>query len=407
MLSSHEAAARLGVKVETLYAYVSRGVLSSARAPDGRASLFPADEVEAVARRGRPRRASRAPTFELQIDTSLTSIGRDTVRYRGHSAVELAGTATFEQVADLCWTDVLPQRFTPWRGSPVPLPDHGDLLDRIRVAVALVALDDPARADLRPEAVTACARSLIASVVDSLPLRRTVRPPRLALSDRTALLPQTVAGRLWPRLAGVRAQRNLVAALNAALVLLTDHDLAASTFAARIAASVRADPYSVVSAGLGPLSGPLHGRASGAARAMLDRAAGSGSPTVATAEALRTWGAYPGFGHPLYPDGDPRAAALLGILRRAAGGSHAMSVVDGVLAAAQRRTLIHPNIDFALGALGLVAEMPPDAGEVIFAIARMAGWIAHAMEEYEEAPVRFRPRANYRPRTAVLTATTA
>jgi citrate synthase len=279
----------------------------------------------------------------------------------------------------------------------VLLPDHGDLLDRVRVAVALAALDDPSRADLRPDAIEACGRALIATVVDSLPLRGDGRAPRLALTPGTTPLRGTIAGRLWARLAGVRAQPELVAALNAALVLLADHDLAASTFAARVAASVRADPYAVVSTGLGPVSGPLHGRASRAAREMLDGAAGPGGPSLATAEALRTWGLYPGFGQPLYPDGDPRATALLDRLRRAAGGSRAMAVVDGVVSAAQRRAPIHPNVDFALAALGLVTNMPPDGGEVIFAVARMAGWIAHAMEEYQEAPVRFRPRASYRP----------
>jgi citrate synthase len=402
LLTSDQAASRLGVKVQTLYAYVSRGVLTSVRAPDGRASQFVADEVEALARRGRPRRAGRTPTFEIQIDSGLTSIADHSLRYRGRSAVDLATTATFEQVAELCWTGALPPEPAPWSGSTVPLPHDGDLIDRVRVAVALAAIDDPSRADLRPEAVAACGRSLIATVVDSLPIHGDGRSPRLLLSPGGVARRGTIAGRLWARLASARPQPDLVAALNAALVLLADHDLAASTFAVRIAASVRADPYAAVSTGLGPLSGPLHGRASRAARVMLDAADGPGGAAVATADALRTWGAYPGFGQRLYPNGDPRAVALLGLLRRAAGGSRAMAVVDGVVAAAQRRALIHPNVDFALAALGRVTNMPQDAGEVIFAVARMAGWIAHAMEEYEEAPARFRPRASYRPRPAAV-----
>ena len=400
LLTSEQAATRLGVKVQTLYAYVSRGVLTSVRSPDGRASRFEADDVEALARRGRPRRSTRAPTFEIQIDTALTSIADHTLRYREIPALDLASSTTFEQVAELLWSGALPDGFTSWYGGAVPLPEHGDLLDRLRVAVALAALDDPSRADLRPEAVSACGRSLIATVVDSLPIQGDGRSPRLVLASRPSPLRGTIAGRLWARLAGVRPQPALVATLNAALVLLADHDLAASTFAARIAASVRADPYAVVSAGLGPVSGPLHGRASRAARAMLDAADGPGGAAVATAEALRTWGRYPGFGQQLYPHGDPRAVALLGLLRRAAGGTRSIAIVDGVLSAAQRRAPNHPNVDFALAALGLVTNMPDDAGEVIFAVARMAGWIAHALEEYGEAPVRFRPRANYRPRPA-------
>src|SRR5262245_49327897 len=127
LLTSEQAASRLGVKVQTLYAYVSRGVLTSERASDGRASLFVADEVEALARRGRPRRASRAPAFEIQVESALTSIADHSLRYRDRSAVDLATTATFEQVAELCWTGALPSESTSWRGSTVPLPRDGNL----------------------------------------------------------------------------------------------------------------------------------------------------------------------------------------------------------------------------------------------------------------------------------------
>jgi citrate synthase len=161
-----------------------------------------------------------------------------------------------------------------------------------------------------------------------------------------------------------------------------------------VAASARADPYAVVLAGLGPVAGPLHGGASAGARRMLDAAAGSGAGP-ALAEALETSGSYPGFGHPLYPDGDPRARVLLDLVRAAAGGRPAMNVTDEVLTLARRRAHLEPNVDFALAALGSVASMPTTAGEVIFSIARMAGWLAHAIEEYEEVPLRFRPRARY------------
>ncbi len=401
-LNAQQAARRLGVKRETLYAYVSRGALTSRRGAD-RSSRFDADEIEALARRGRPRRASRSPVFEIQIDSGITSIGRDSLRYRGHDVVRLATTATFEQVATLCWTGELPKRPPHWSGTPISAPDRGDLLERIRVLVALAALDDPAPGDLRPAAVVSRAATLIATVVDNLPVVGDGRAPRLVLAPHRAPLRGTIAGRLWARLARRRATPALVATLNAALVLLTDHELAASTFAARLAASVRADLPAVVSCGLGPLAGPLHGRASGAARALLDTAMYRG-PAVAVAERLRTHGRVPAFGHPLYPEGDPRAAALLGWVRRAAGGSRAMAAVDGVLAAVQRRVPVRPNVDFAVAALGAVAAMPPDAGEALFAVARMAGWIAHALEEYAETPARFRPRANFVPAPNVRSA---
>jgi citrate synthase len=397
-LTAQETADRLGVKLETVYAYASRGVLDRVRASDGRTSRFDAKAVEALARRGRPRVASRGPAFDVQVDTAVTEVDGLTLRYRGLDAARLSAEATFEQVAQLLWAGNLPVRFAPWASSSLSVPERGDLPDRVRVAVALAAADDLSRADLRPEAVAACGRSLIATVVDSLPAPGDGRTPRLVLADGRAPLRDTIAGRLWARLAHVRPHPESVAVLNAALVLLADHDLAASTFAARVAASVRADPYAVVSAGMGPLSGALHGGASRRGRSLLDRAAMPGGAPGAIAEVLRAGGVIPGFGHPLYPDGDPRAIVLLDRLRRIAGGSPAMAVADSVIAAARQRAPIHPNVDFALAALGTVARMPPDAGEVIFTIARMAGWLAHAIEEYEEAPLRFRPRARYRPR---------
>jgi citrate synthase len=187
----------------------------------------------------------------------------------------------------------------------------------------------------------------------------------------------------------------MLGVLNAALVLMADHELASSTFAARVAASTRADPYAVVGAGLGPLAGPLHGGAGRATRRVLEQAAGPNGPGPALAEAMASHGIYPGFGHPLYPEGDPRARVLLDLLRSTVGDTRSMRVVDAVLATAQSRAPIQPNVDFALAALGFTVSMPPAGEEVVMTIARTAGWLAHAMEEYGEAPLRFRPRAVY------------
>jgi citrate synthase len=194
------------------------------------------------------------------------------------------------------------------------------------------------------------------------------------------------------RLASARPTAPLVGVLDAALVLLADHELAASTFAARIAASTRADPYAVVLAGLGPVAGPLHGGASRAARRLFEDAARHGAAS-ALAAAVEVHGLVPGFGHRLYPDGDPRAVALFDLLRRTTGRDRSMAVVDDVIEAMRRRVDVRPNIDAALAAFGMIAAMPLDAGEAIFTVARSAGWIAHAIEEYAEAPLRFRPRA--------------
>jgi citrate synthase len=217
---------------------------------------------------------------------------------------------------------------------------------------------------------------------------------------------------LWGKLCAAPAdlEPELVAVLDDALVLLADHELAASTLAARVAASVRADPYAVVSVGLGAVSGALHGAVSLAVEDLLAEAgrgeAGAPDRATAAATAARIVGArlrrgerLRGFGLALYPDGDPRAAFLLERLRaagRAAGpaASARLAVVEVVLDTARRLGLPPPNVDFALGALAAISGMIRGAGEAIFAIARTAGWLAHALEEYRQLRP-LRPRARY------------
>ena len=182
--------------------------------------------------------------------------------------------------------------------------------------------------------------------------------------------------------------------LDAALVLLADHELAASTVAARVAASVRADPYAVVSAGLATVSGTLHGGASLGIEALLDEIDRPERAATVVGDRLRRGERLRGFGHRLYPDGDPRAGFLLARLRATAAGSPRMAVVDALLEATTRRGLPEPNVDLALAALAHVTAMTRGAAEAIFAVARTAGWIAHALEEYDRnTPIR--PRAVY------------
>jgi citrate synthase len=187
-----------------------------------------------------------------------------------------------------------------------------------------------------------------------------------------------------------------VRALNGTLVLMADHELATSTFAARVAASARANPYAVVGSGLGALDAPLHGLVAELVHSLLVEAERTDVDT-AVASRLRHGERLPGFGHAVYPDGDPRAPALLALVAEAGLDDVRFRLAGDVLATVEERTGVAPNSDFAIGTLLYAAHMPADAGEAIFAIARCAGWIAHALEEYEEAPLRFRLRAAPRP----------
>jgi citrate synthase len=411
-LSTAQAAKRLGVKASTIYAYVSRGILNSEPSSDGRSSTFSASEIEAIALRGKPRQASRSHALDFTIDTSITSITQTHLRYRGFDAVELATSRTFEQVADLLLTGVLPEH-QPWPIRAVEVTPGLSVFDHFSLATILTASSDPIRHDLGRLSVSNIARALISSIVGSWPSLGDGRTPRLRVED--GFHRSTIAGQLWTRLSSKRPAAGMVEILNASLVLLADHELAVSTVAARVTASTRADPYAVISAAIAAISGPLHGGASRPARRMLDQAIvhsriqtgvrSSGSSTQRTTlgaeraagEALSQHGMYPGFGHKVYKEGDPRADALLRLLREVAGGSEAMNAVDGVIAAVARRRDLRPNIDLALAAFGMIGRFPESSAEQIFTLARIAGWSAHANEEYAEAPLRFRARAIYFP----------
>jgi citrate synthase len=391
-LTAAEAAARLGVKPATLYAYVSRGLLGSERAPGARTSTFDPAEVERLTRRGRGGRRGRRPAAgELVVESALTAIHDGAPWYRGLPVTGLAATRTFEEVAEWLWSGRLPgpgparwragtAALAAGRRAQAALPAGALPLERLQVIAAALAAGDDLRLELRPAAVTAAGRALIAGLADGLP-----RLGRPSPGDAG------IAGRLWAGLSPRDPDPALRAVLDAALVLLADHELAASTVAVRVAASVRADPYAVAAAGLATLSGSLHGGASLAVEALLAEIERPERAGPVLGERLRRGERLRGLGHPLYPGGDPRAAFLLARLRQAAGGSPRLAVVQALLDATRRRGLPPANVDLALAALAHVAEMTRGAAEAIFAVARVAGWLAHALEEYDRAtPIRLR-----------------
>jgi citrate synthase len=408
LISAAEAAKRLGIKQATLYAYVSRGVLTRRRAADGRASMFDANEVEELARKGRPRRAGGAA--ELVIESELTELTSETPRYRGYSATDLALRSSFEDVATLLWTGSLPE---PGRGadagdgSGLPgwhataaalaagsaaqaaLPAETLPLERLQVIVPALAATDQFRLHLDRPAVVAAGQALIAGMIGALPPTGAGEPED-----------GPIAGRLATRLCTEPVRPGLVRVLNAALVLVADHEMAASTLAARVAASMRADPYAVVATGLGAMGGALHGGAALGAELMLSSAGSPAGAARVVGDLLRRGERLPGFGHFVYKEGDPRANLLLDLVAEYAPSSQHLAVARAVTDEARRRALPEPNIEFALAVLGGVAGMIRGAGEAIFATGRTSGWLAHALEEYQRN-IPIRPRGIYTGRPAV------
>jgi citrate synthase len=184
-----------------------------------------------------------------------------------------------------------------------------------------------------------------------------------------------------------------VRALDRALSLLADHELATSTLAVRVAASTWADPYLLLLTGLSTAGGPLHGGASEFVRALL-RDAVATDPERAVGRALRDDQRVPGFGHTVYEGPDPRAPVLLDAVERSRPPRELWRASSGVLDVMARAGGPYPNIDFALGVLAESMRMVDGAGEAVFAIARSAGWIAHGLDEYQHR-LRYRIRAAY------------
>ena len=369
LVDARTAASRLGVDVRTLYAYVSRGSLRRVPAASGRGSRYDSDDLELLARRSRPRTLPRpAASIDLVIATRVSTVTDGVVRYRGKDVLDLAAAGEpFERVADLLWQGDGGDWPMPAPGNePVPGPalDSGiPVLHRLAIAVATLPSSG---SDTRPVPDwPAWGRRVVGRLVNA-----GGRPDETTSGGIDG--GESVAARLWGHWSVLRPTAARVRALNMALVLLAEHELALSTLAVRVAASARAAPAACVLAGLSTLSGDLHGAA-----------APSVHEKLAAREPVTR-----GFGHVLHRHGDPRAEPLLDAVRGFA------TERDWKLIEQARRELPHhPNLDFPLGALSYAARMPPEAGSAFFAIARVAGWIAHAAEEHAERPLRFRGHA--------------
>jgi citrate synthase len=377
----------------TLYAYVSRGLVTSYKTAGERTSRYSAHEIGRLAARSRG--AGSARGLEVVVDTELTLLDPSGhLYYRGHDVTELCRDTSFESVAELLWTGQLgeterwsvpEEQLETARLIAALLPPAATPVDRLRAVISALAPADPLRHDRRPAAVAATARTMLATMVACLePVGGA--PPESPLSGG-------LAAALWPALTGQSPTPARLAALNGALVLLADHELAASTLGARVAASTWADPYLVVSAGLAVLGGPLHGGASERVRDLLAAVVEIGA-AGALGQALQQGQTPPGFGHKVYLTTDPRAVALIDLVSAGWPDRVELGALRALTDLVADRDGPPPNVDLALGLFSICAGMVRGAGETIFAVARSAGLVAHAIEEYEHR-LRFRPRAAY------------
>jgi citrate synthase len=390
-LTADEAARALGIKRETLYSYVSRGLLPRYHGRN-RGSRFAREDVDRLARGAS--RENSATSRRLGIRSAISTVVDGRPYYRGQDATVLATRLGFEEVANVLWTGAVGWEGTSWRpdaraaGVCAAAEEALDLvptpLERLRFVVPLAATRDRTSADFSHHAVASLGARIIATLVEALPI-----VGELPATDRT------IAARLWPRLSPLEPTPKRLRFLDILLALLADHELAPTTMAARIAATAGADPYAVVSVGLGVGAGSVHG----GSLLIIEDALRCNGTARGGVGALRShdrhYRGVPGFGHHLYPNGDPRGAMLLAHLDDVASDSDRSAHVKRFVHEFLSRGLPSPNADFGLAATAYVAEMVEGASEAMFAIARCAGWIAHAIEAYGDTTSTRRYRATY------------
>ena len=395
-LTAQEAAAELGVKLPTLYSYVSRGLIrSEATGNDPRERRYSAEDVQRLKERQEQRRdpgsaiAGALHWGAPLLESALTLISNGKLYYRGYDAAMLASRHTVEEVAGLLWKGNLKAQINSLN-KPVtqsarvrmerlisfvrPYP----LIESFQMTLLMTASEDPTAYDLRPGAVEETGVRIL----------RCLTAVAAGQVEKSGIA-QTLAQSWMPS-----QPAKVTRLLNAALILLADHEFNVSSFTARCVASAGATPYEVVTAGLAALQGAKHGGTVNRVEALLEEIQRPTNASRVLSRRLKRGDDIPGFGHRLYPEGDPRARVLLELMADTISRSSAQSLSRAVIQEARALIGEEPNSDFALAVLARRLNLPEGYGLGIFALGRTIGWLAHAMEQYQSDRI-IRPRARY------------
>jgi citrate synthase len=385
-LSAREASAELAISPATLYAYVSRGLIRSEPSSDSRSRRYRAEDVRSLKERRTPSldpRGLRSFDADLPVmDSAIATITAEGPIYRGVSCIELAQADTLEHAATLLWdvTDVDPfsddncPHVSGEMRAVADAASHAAPIDRTIAVLALAASADPGAFTRAPDGRAMVGgrimRLVVATMLNAKPL-----PDPLHLQ---------IARRWAPN------DKRAADLIRRALVLLADHELNASTFTVRCAASTGLNLFDSVIAGLVALKGPKHGGA-GVLAAQLLKTLVDGEVAPLVRERVALGERFAGFGHGVYKHGDPRARALLDALAHAGAAPKLVKEIPDRIAEATGEFV---NIDYALAVLLHVLGQVPGNELVLFAMARTVGWIAHACEQLQHGGL-IRPRARY------------
>jgi citrate synthase len=401
-LTAEVAAGELGISLKTLYAYVSRGLIrSEAVGGKRRNRRYRAEDVrrlkERKERRKNPERATEGALSwgDPVMESAITLIADGHLYYRGKDAVVLSEDYSLEEVAELIWTGSiaedthqdLPRLFKicaeldsfqrPWERDEAA--EYWSPTLAFGIALQRAAAGNAAAYDLRTAAVARTGAHILRSMVAAVTARELRPDETVAKALQRTWAPDDPRG---------------AALLNRALVLCADHELNVSSFTARCVASAGATPYAAVVAGLAALGGVKHGGNTERVEAFLAESEAAGDVRQTIAGRLRRGETVPGFGHPLYPDGDPRGETLLAVTAAAYPHSDAVGLADEAVESARDLIDEQPNVDFALVVLARALQLPTGGAFAVFALGRTVGWVGHAIEQYETDRL-IRPRARY------------
>jgi citrate synthase len=318
--------------------------------------------------------------------------------------VELARTSRFEAVAELLWTGTLPSLASAWRhrrSLPAGVPrGPANPVDALLAGLSAVRLARHRARETR--GARHGSRHARGNGAGELPSPEPA-PEELVWtlvglvaaacgrSAAQALAAPDVASGIG-RALGARGRDTRL--LDATLVLCADHELNASSFAARVAASTGADLEACVLAALATFSGPRHGAESMRVQALVAEAERPARARSTLLARVRRGETLPGFGHRLYPAGDPRGTALLELASRHPRPTPQLATLQALVAEAARLGLGAPTLDVGLLAVAHALRLPPWSGQVLFCVGRSAGWIAHVAEQRRSGEL-LRPRARY------------
>jgi citrate synthase len=385
-LSAREASAELAISQATLYAYVSRGLIRSEPSPDSRSHRYRAEDVRGLKERRVPSPEPRGlRNFDADLpvmDSAIATITEDGPIYRGVNCVDLAEKDTLEHTATLLW-DVT--AIDPFAADNCPhvsdemraiaeAARRAAPIDRAVAVLALAASADPGAFTRAPDGRAMVGARILRLVVATM-LNTAPSPEPLHLQ----------VARAW-----AADHKHAPDLIRRALVLLADHELNASTFTVRCAASTGLNLYDAMIAGLVALKGPKHGGA-GVLAAHLVRTLIDNDVAPVIRERVALGERFAGFGHGVYKLGDPRAMSLLDALARAGAARKFTREVPERIAEATGEFV---NIDYALAVLVHSLRLPAGSELALFAMARTVGWIAHASEQLQHGRL-IRPRARY------------